>query len=200
MQLTVTSVRTALRAHRAKPQPGDRYAAVAMVLREHKNELEVLVIERAHDDRDPWSGHLAFPGGKRDESDTSLQATAERETLEEIGLDLKASAERLGALDQLAARGRRISGLVVAPFVYLSHSTPKLRPHPGEVHAHFWVPLTPLFLGERAASIHIEHEQQRYSMPGFHVEGRILWGMSYQMLHSLFGVLGIRATGGAQLE
>ncbi len=191
MQLSVPSVRAALLAHDPQSLSGDRFAAVAMVLRERKNELEVLIIERAHDVRDPWSGHLAFPGGKRETGDASLRATAERETLEELGLDLGVHAEALGALNQLAARGGRSSGLVVAPYVYLSRGEPRLVPARREVQDHFWVPLSPLMRGQHRTSISVKRDQQRYSMPGFEVQGRILWGLSYQMLHSLFRVLGV---------
>ena len=67
--------------------PGTREAAVAAILRPGP-QPEMLFILRASKDGDPWSGHMAFPGGHRESSDASLRATAERETWEEIGLDL----------------------------------------------------------------------------------------------------------------
>ena len=63
------------------PSTGDRKgAAVAMILREAVEDVEMLFIERARHDSDPWSGHLAFPGGKVEEGEQPQEA-AERETL-----------------------------------------------------------------------------------------------------------------------
>lgn len=42
----------------------------------------VLVLKRRANPRDPWSGHYAFPGGRRDDTDASLLDTCLRETWE----------------------------------------------------------------------------------------------------------------------
>ena len=65
-------------------------AAVALVLREVDGDLEALFIRRAEHDDDPWSGDLAFPGGRLDPGDADAQAAAERESREELSLDLSA--------------------------------------------------------------------------------------------------------------
>src|SRR6185295_3323821 len=71
----------------SEPWLGDR-AAVAAILRESATDLEALLIRRAEREDDPWSGHMAFPGGRRGAADRDIEETARRETLEEIGLDL----------------------------------------------------------------------------------------------------------------
>ena len=53
---------------------------------------EILFIRRAARQGDRWTGHVAFPGGKRDPDDASDRAAAERETREEVGLDLATTA------------------------------------------------------------------------------------------------------------
>jgi len=75
-------------------------AAVALIFRTGLDDTELLFIERAARSSDPWSGQMALPGGRRDASDNSPASTAERETMEEVGLDL-APARRLGALAEL---------------------------------------------------------------------------------------------------
>ncbi|KAJ1893311.1 hypothetical protein LPJ81_005390, partial [Coemansia sp. IMI 209127] len=67
--------------------------------------MQILFIQRAKYPGDPWSGHIGFPGGKREPSDGSDEATAERETKEELGLDLSDvhSFVHLGRLDDTCA-------------------------------------------------------------------------------------------------
>src|SRR5687768_2605338 len=72
--------------------PEARPAAVALVLRAVEMKgLELLFIRRAEYADDPWSGQVAFPGGRHESGDESLERTAIRETWEETGIDLAAS-------------------------------------------------------------------------------------------------------------
>jgi 8-oxo-dGTP pyrophosphatase MutT (NUDIX family) len=58
---------------------------------------QLCFIRRAFNSRDRWSGHIAFPGGKIEPTENSLEC-AVRETMEEIGLDLQ-TADHVGQLD-----------------------------------------------------------------------------------------------------
>src|SRR4051794_37638584 len=80
---------------------GRRQATVALLLREcDRRGLELLVIRRAENEYDPWSGHMALPGGGYEPGDSSVYGTARRETLEEIGIDLD-EGQFLGRLDDV---------------------------------------------------------------------------------------------------
>ncbi|KAJ2592662.1 hypothetical protein IWW49_000912 [Coemansia sp. RSA 1797] len=84
------------------------------------SQAQILFIQRAQHSRDPWSGNIGFPGGKHELCDTSDQDTAERETREELGLDLTKGFVHLGQLDDVAVyllgQGTRMA---VSPHVYL---------------------------------------------------------------------------------
>lgn len=167
----------------------ERRAAVAAVLR-GASEPEVLLIRRAEHPDDPWSGHMAFPGGRHDPTDRDLLHTAVRETLEEVGLDLPSRGRLLGRLDDIPAlaRGRR-TGMAIAPFVFeLVDREPDLRPN-CEVQEILWAPLGPLMRGEASTTIAYSHEGGTLHLPAFDVQGRIVWGLTYQMLQHLFAVL-----------
>lgn len=184
-------VRTALKGRRpaVTPQDGNQRSAVAAVLRERQGDAEVLLIRRATRDGDPWSGHMAFPGGRADPADGDLLETAERETREEVGLDLRAHAELVGRLDdvQAVARGRRI-GMTIAPFVFaLIEERPLVTNE--EVEETIWARLSPLAHGENATTVDYEIDGQKLTLPAFDVSGRIVWGLTYRMLQALFDAL-----------
>ena len=97
---------TALAAHR----PGRKWlkglrkrAAVALVLQAQEGELGVFMIRRSERDGDPWSGQMAFPGGRLEPEDESALDAARRETAEEVGLHLGAGEPCIGRLSELNA-------------------------------------------------------------------------------------------------
>src|SRR5215510_10047679 len=94
-----------------------RSAAVAAVLRQGSRGPEVLLIKRAEHERDPWSGHMALPGGRRSPEDVNLIATAFRETEEEIAVPLARVGHYLGALDEVAPASPTLPPIIIAPFV-----------------------------------------------------------------------------------
>ena len=86
-----------------KAAAGNRHAAVAMVFAGDAKAPDLCVIRRAERAGDPWSGQMAFPGGKSEPQDDSLRHAAERETLEEVGLKLRAG-QFVGALPHSPVR------------------------------------------------------------------------------------------------
>ena len=169
--------------------PGERNrAAVALVLRPQGAALGVLLIRRAEADGDRWSGHIAFPGGRVGAEDASPRQTAERETLEEVGLDLR-GAEYLGRLDDVAGG---TAAIVVSAFVYAVREAPSLVLN-SEVEEAFWFPMARFLEAER-------HVQRSYSYRGLEVtlpairvlegEGPLLWGLTYRFLETFLRLTG----------
>jgi len=170
----------------------DKQAAVAAILRGREGaDAEILLIRRATHPSDPWSGHMAFPGGRRDASDASLLQTAIRETREEVGLDLATHADVLARLPDIpaVARGRRL-GMTIGAYVFaLRHEGEHLLAPNDKVAETVWTPLGPLARGEGAAVFPYNHEGVLLELPSIDVGGRIVWGLTYQMLHALFALL-----------
>lgn len=169
------------------PEVSGRSAAVATILRESSLGPEVLLIRRSHREGDPWSGQMAFPGGRRDPEDASLLDTAQRETAEEIGLHLPETAELLGPLAPIeaVARGKRV-GMTIQPFVFaLTHLPPPFEPN-HEVAEVIWAPIAPMLRGEVDATHTYVHEGKPYPFPAFDVRGRIVWGLTHRMLKQFF--------------
>lgn len=170
------------------PTEGLRQAAVAMVLTDGKPGADVLFIERARATGDPWSGHMAFPGGRVDPGDPSGQHAAERETLEEVGLSL-AGAELLGRLDDKKGNPRTHPELVISAFVYHTPAPGELAIN-SEVQDAFWFPLDALL--DRAR--HVQYTAHgEFEFPGILVgepDRHVVWGLTYSFLESFFSVLG----------
>jgi 8-oxo-dGTP pyrophosphatase MutT (NUDIX family) len=173
---------------RVLPPAGQR-AAVAVVLRDLATGAEVLLIERSRRADDPWSGHIAFPGGRREPTDADDLATAIRETREEIGLDLARQARVLGQLDELGAMARgRALDMVIVPFVFELTEPGPLRTS-DEVSDVFWTAVGPLLSGEARMTYRVETNGQLTEHPAFRVQDRIVWGLTERMLAGLVDAL-----------
>lgn len=119
-----------------------RYAAIALVLRPSDvGDPELLMIKRAEVERDPWSGHVACPGGRMDPTDRDLEHTAVRETWEETGIDLTRDGRILGTLDDITPRTPLLPPLVIRPFVAAVRPEVEIVESP-EVAEVFWVPMS----------------------------------------------------------
>lgn len=186
-------VRARLSRHPAKIFEGEvrRKAAVAAILRRGALDTELLLIRRAERDGDPWSGHIALPGGHQAPEDADLVATARRETYEEVGLEL-APDELLGALDERSASAHgHFTGLVIAPYVFGLTRGAELRPN-HEVADLIWAPLSRMARGESDVVKELERDGQRMSFPGYRVGEHVVWGLTHRVLQSLFAALEYR--------
>jgi 8-oxo-dGTP pyrophosphatase MutT (NUDIX family) len=169
---------------------GGPFASVAVILSGGPIDPSLLFIERAKRIGDPWSGHMAFPGGRIEREDADSRRTAERETFEEVGIDL-GTAELLGRLDdQGGRRAGKLAGRAIAGYVYHHDSPPPIAPSP-EVEEALWVPSSALL--EPANRVEYTVSYAPGSFPGILVgkpDRHIIWGLTYRFLESFLDLLG----------
>lgn len=169
----------------------DRHGAVAMILRPGSRGNEVLFIERTRVDTDPWSGQMAFPGGIVEDEDPDARRAAERETLEEVGIDLT-EATFMGRLDDVQGRRRAHNiGIVVSGFVYFDGRGQRTVPN-YEVADIVWEPLATFMDADSFAyARYAPAPDERF--PGVrvgHRDHQIVWGLTRRFLMSFFEIVG----------
>jgi len=201
--LAVSDISRVLRNH--DPRLLDRteeiqVAAVAAVLRQARECVEVLFIHRAEDPNDPWSGHMAFPGGRVEERDSDSLSAAVRETREEVGLDLRSSGTILGRLSDVPAVGRgRPMSLVVEPFVFAIEDRPALDPN-HEVADVVWVPLDFLLDRSNRSTIPWRHGEVSVNLPCYRYHNHVIWGLTFGMVDELVTLLEGGSGGGRWMD
>jgi len=186
----LTRITAALAARTPAPAPRDEpfhEAAVALMLRAGEDGLEALFIRRAVREGDPWSGQIALPGGRRDNNGETLDRTAVRETMEEIGVDLDASGTLLGELDELRPRTPVLPPIIVRPYVFAvgEHASFTLSDEVADV---FWIPLRDVFDPERVREITIRLPGIHMKRPAIGLGEHVIWGMTEHILRTLEGV------------
>ncbi len=155
-----------------------RRAAVALVLREGlRGRLELLFIERAVYPGDPWSGQVAFPGGRRELADDSLRETAVRETREELGFDIERDGIVLGRLDELPPLTPVLPPIVVRPYVAVVAPDVALTLSV-EVARAFWAPLDELCSPDSSVDAAVTVRGETRLVPCVSHAGYTIWGMT----------------------
>lgn len=191
--MKIDFVRERLGAHRSSNpvEDDDAHAAVAIVFREVAASVEVLLIERAEREGDPWSGHMAFPGGRYEADDDSSATTARRETFEEVGVELT-HAEYLGRLDDITGNPKARPRMVVAAHAFYLTEHQAFDLEPSEVREAFWFPLAELLEESRSVEFEVpQRPEQRFDgvLVG-HPERHVVWGLTFRFLENLLDVLG----------
>jgi 8-oxo-dGTP pyrophosphatase MutT (NUDIX family) len=167
-----------------------RRAAILLTLRAREDgEPEVLMIKRADAEGDPWSGHIALPGGRMEPGDLDLSVTAVRETWEETGVDVARDGRLLGFLDDLMPRSPTIVPIVIRPYVALVRADVAIvASH--EVAAAFWVPLSALRTPAswRTGTVHVRGADRRVSV--FQHGEYTVWGLTERVLRQFLAYIG----------
>jgi 8-oxo-dGTP pyrophosphatase MutT (NUDIX family) len=143
----------------------------------------ILLIRRAERSGDPWSGHIALPGGRRDSADLDLVATAIRETQEELGIPLT-RADLVGSLEDVIPRTTVLPPIAVRPHVFIVPAQPTLSPN-DEVAGAQWVTIDHLLRPEVHHPVRLEVAGQSRQVPAYEVEAGIVWGMTERILTRL---------------
>jgi 8-oxo-dGTP pyrophosphatase MutT (NUDIX family) len=192
MPFTIEEIRSALGRHQPTliaREPEHAEAAVALVLAGGGSELSLCAIRRAEHPLDPWSGHMALPGGRASPEDSGPRAAAERETLEEVGIAL-AAAHWIGPLSDVLVRlGGGDRRMVLSPFVYyLGEALPPFVPS-DEVAEAFWVPLSHLWDPRNASHTEWERHGSRLLYPAIRFRDYAIWGITFRVLTLFSDVL-----------
>jgi 8-oxo-dGTP pyrophosphatase MutT (NUDIX family) len=176
----------------APDEPERRWAAIALTLRMgDAGEPELLMIKRAELTGDPWSGHVAVPGGRMDPGDPDLPFTAIRETREETGIDLARVGRILGTLDDLAPRTPLLPPITIRPFVVAAHGALDVTPS-AEVAQWFWVPLSAVRDQRAWGTSSVPVRGVPRDELSFTYARHVVWGLTHRVLHQLVGLLGQR--------
>jgi len=189
-QLTLGYIAEHLGHHKLQKQyvAGRRTrAAVAMIVREVPEDLEILFIERASDAQDPWSGHLAFPGGKVEPGEQARQA-AERETREEIGLVLE-SELYLGRMSDIVGVNLPVR---VSCFAYAAVSSAIQPVVNREVRDVFWTRLSDIRDPERHQMATVGFSGRSLEVPAIILpqpDKPVLWGITYRLVMQFLEII-----------
>jgi 8-oxo-dGTP pyrophosphatase MutT (NUDIX family) len=168
---------------------GPARASVCVVVAGPEDDLRICLVRRARWESDPWSEHIALPGGGREGAEVP-SATALRELREEVGLTLPPDAE-LTPLPPLhvylAGQERQ---LVIDPFAcFVGAVPPPLRCSP-EIDQAFWVPIATLWAIENATSI-VLHDNDTLVYPAIRIPQGLVFGITLRVLTLLSDRLGV---------
>lgn len=169
--------------------PGHRKAAVAMIISLQETGARMLFIERATHPGDPWSGNIGFPGGKVEREDPDARHAAERETMEELGVDL-GNARYLGRISDLDGAHLPV---LLSCFVYGVDSSDLDFNLSDEVKDVFWVTFKELTDPLRQGMHQFTFAGDRFESPCIRLpydDKPVLWGLTYRMVKEFLGKTG----------
>ena len=148
-------------------------AAVSLILRPADGDFQVLLVRRCENPKDPWSGNMALPGGKREAHDSDLKATVIRETFEETGLHIE-NSQFLGVTS--AVYSRPVLSFCILPFVVVLAESQEIKLNLKELESYMWVPIGKLSKSKAAAQVRID------KVPAFVLENVVVWGITHRIL------------------
>ena len=159
-----------------------RRSAVAIIIRFVSQKPEVLLMKRAVQAHDKWSGQISFPGGGAEKIDNNLLQTAIRETVEEVGIDLNQTARYIGQSDDIQAQAKgAFIPMAISPFVFfLTQSTELLLGE--EADSAFWFPLESVLTHKYTSTLEYPFSETILKLPCWNYKGYTIWGLTYRMI------------------
>ena len=154
-------------------------AAVALLLKDKTNP-SILFVKRVTNLKDPWSGQIGLPGGKRDINDHSLKDTVIRETLEETGIDLN-DCHFFGVMSVQESRPRL--EIKVLPFVILLDHEPAIVLSRKELERYIWIPVESLVGSKTTVKLSFGE------CPAYVVADNVIWGLTYRIIEEFMETL-----------
>jgi len=177
----VDIIKTLSKVLKSVSEEQDADAAVALMLRPVNQDFRVLFVKRVENPADPWSGQVAFPGGKRDAKDKNLKQTVVRETLEETNINLLDHCRFLGVLK--AVRSTQRPEMKILPFVILLEHEPQIKLNVQELEGFVWISLEEL--AQNKGTVKFDFGE----VPAYIVGSSVIWGLTYRILESFFSIL-----------
>ncbi len=159
------------------------HASVMMILKESGQGYSLLFIKRPESDRDPFSGHMAFPGGRMESADNSKLETAIRETYEEVGININSSGRILGSIDDVNPNNPRARNYIVTPYLSVLNEEVIIKPDSNEVERTLWVPMHHLVDDRNLGVRIVERDGREVKDYAYQYEQYLIWGMTGRILH-----------------
>lgn len=163
-------------------------AAVALIIA-GEPEPSILLIRRQERAGDPWSGHMALPGGYRSTSDANLAVTAARETREETSLDLAKLGKPLGTLSDVRPRNEALPPVLVRPFVFEVERVEASLAGP-EVVETLWIRVADLFDPRNNVPLTLSFPSGPRTFPSIQIGRYTIWGLTERILAEFAAVTG----------
>ena len=168
----------------AKAATEKRAEAAVSIIRCRYPVDSILLLRRRENSHDPWSGHFAFPGGRRDNLDKNIYETCLRETFEETGISLDASC--LKEKISVTMAGSRVrSPVSVQPFLFELEERPKVVVEMSEIASYLWLDTALFCRIEKHVSAEVVPS---YSFPAYPLDDYYLWGFTYGVLCTILGL------------
>ena len=152
------------------------YAAVSIITIENK---EVLILKRAINPLDPWSGHLSLPGGRIEKGEGPFEA-ALRETEEECGIKL----DENDFCQELEVEYAGHQSFKVVPYHFNLSRKPTINLAPDEHSDYFWVNFSYLKEANHHRQDKLSKDFPNDLFPYITVGDTPLWGFTYNVLRT----------------
>ena len=163
-----------------------RESAVSVILYPKDDTINSILIQRPVYDG-THSGQIAFPGGKKEETDIHLEYTARRESFEEIGLPVESGL----LIKEMTKVFIPVSNFIVYPFVFYVDFLPELNASEREVEQVIHYKIDHLLNDENQSKMDIllPNNIIQKNIPCFEIENKKIWGATALILNELKMIL-----------